>query len=47
MFTETSLDSSFPVDDQNLVIQGYNLLRYDHLTNTKRGDYILFTVSNN
>ena len=34
--SETYLDSSFPVNDKNLVIQGYNLVRCDHPTNSKR-----------
>ena len=35
--SETYLDSSFLVNDENLVIQSYNLVRCDHLTNSKRG----------
>ena len=30
--SETYLDSSFLVNDENLVIQGYTLVRCDHLT---------------
>ena len=35
--SKTYLDSSFLVNDENLVIQGYNLVRCDHPTNSKRG----------
>ena len=35
--SETYLDSSFLVNDENLVIQGYNSVRSDHPTNSKRG----------
>ena len=35
--SETYLDSSFPVNDKNLAIQGYNLVRCDYPTNPKRG----------
>ena len=35
--SETYLDSSFLVNDENLVIQGYNLVRCNHPTNSKRG----------
>ena len=34
---ETYLDSSFLLTDENLAIQGYNLVRCDHPTNAKRG----------
>ena len=34
---ETYLDSSLLLTDENLVIQGYNLVRCDHPTNAKRG----------
>ena len=33
--SETYLDSSFPVNDENLVIEGYKLGRCDHPTNSK------------
>ena len=35
--SETYLDSSFPVNDENLrvIIEGYNLARCDHPTNSK------------
>ena len=35
--SETYLDSTVPVDDDNLVVSGYNLIRSDHPCNTKRG----------
>ena len=31
------LDSSFLVNDENLVIQAYNIVRCDHPTKSKRG----------
>ena len=40
--TETYLDFSSPVSDKNLVIQGYNLVRYDHPTNSKRGGVCIY-----
>ena len=33
---------SIPLDDDNLVISGYNLIRSDHLFNTKRGGVCLY-----
>ena len=35
--SETYLDSQFPVNDENVVIQGCDLVRCDHLFNTKHG----------
>ena len=35
--TETFLDSSVENDDDRISIPGYNLLRADHPSNTKRG----------
>ena len=35
--SETYLDSSIPTNNDNLDIDGYNLLRSDHPLNTKRG----------
>ena len=35
--SETYLDSSTVLDDDSLEIPGYNLVRCDHSTNTKRG----------
>ena len=35
--SETYLDSTVPLDNDNLVISGYNLIRSDHPSNTKRG----------
>ena len=48
----TYLDSSFLVNDENLVIQGYTLVRCDHPTNSKRGGVCIyykdsFTIENN
>ena len=40
--SETYLDSSFLANDKNLVIQGYNLLRCDHPTNSKRGPVFIY-----
>ena len=36
------LDSSVPLDDNNLIISGYNLIRSDHPSNTKRGGVCLY-----
>ena len=35
--SETFLDSTIPNDDVNIQINGYSLLRADHLNNIKRG----------
>ena len=40
--SETYLDSTVPLDDDNLVISGYNLIRSDHPSNTKRGGVCLY-----
>ena len=40
--SETYLDSTVPFDDDNLVISGYNLIRSDHPSNTKRGCICLY-----
>ena len=40
--SETYLDSSFLANDKNLVIQGYNLLRCDHPTNSKCGPVFIY-----
>ena len=40
--SETYLDSTVPLDDVNLVISGYNLIRSDHPSNTKRGGVCLY-----
>ena len=40
--SETYLDSTVPLDDENLVISGYNLIRSDHPSNTKRGGVCLY-----
>ena len=40
--SETYLDSSFLVNDENLVIQCYNLVKCDHLTNSKCGGVCIY-----
>ena len=40
--SETYLDSTAPLDDVNLVISGYNLIRFDHQSNTKCGGVCLY-----
>ena len=35
--SETYLNSEIPSDDKNLEIAGYNLIRDDHPSNSKRG----------
>ena len=40
--SETYLDSTVPFDDDNLAISGYNLIRSDHPSNTKRGGVCLY-----
>ena len=35
--SETSLDFSFESDDKNLMLEGYNLIRSDHPSNTQNG----------
>ena len=40
--TETFLDSSIENDDDRTSIPGYNLLRVDHLSNTKRGGVCIY-----
>ena len=40
--SEAYLDSSFPVNDENLAIQGNNLARCDHSTNSKRGEVCIY-----
>ena len=41
--SETYFDCSFPVNDENVVVQCYNLVRYDHPTNsTRRGAFIYY-----
>ena len=39
---ETYLDSSIPTNNDNLDIDGYNLLRSDHPSNTKRGGVCIY-----
>ena len=40
--SETYLDSSIPSDDDNLELPGYNLVRTDNPTNTKRGGVCIY-----
>ena len=40
--SEIYLDSTVLLDDDNLVISGYNLIRSDHPSNTKRGGVCLY-----
>ena len=40
--SETYLDSSIPSDDDNLELPGYNLVRADNQTNTKRGGVCIY-----
>ena len=40
--SETYLDSSIPSDDDNLELSGYNLVRADNPTNTKRGGICIY-----
>ena len=40
--SETYLDSTVPLDDVSLVISGYNLIRSDYPSNTKRGGVCLY-----
>ena len=43
--SKTYLDTTVPLDDENLVISGYNFTRSDHPSNTKRGG-VVFTTKN-
>ena len=40
--SETFLDSSFEPDDKDLMLDGYNLIRSDQPSNTKRGDVCIY-----
>ena len=40
--SETYLDSSIPIDDDNFELPGYNLVRADNSTNTKRGGVCIY-----
>ena len=40
--SETFLNSSFESNDKDLMIDGYNLIRSDHPSNTKRGGACIF-----
>ena len=44
--SETYLDSNTPLDDDNLEISGYMLVRSDHPSNTKRGGVCLYYQNN-
>ena len=39
---ETFLDSSFESDDKNLMLEGYDLIRFDNPSNTKRGGVCIY-----
>ena len=43
--SETYLDSTAALDDENLAIAGYNLLRVDHASNSKRGGVCVYYKS--
>ena len=43
--SETYFDSTTALDDKNLEIGGYNLLRSDHASNSKRGDVCVYYKS--
>ena len=43
--SETFLNSSIPIDDDNLQIPGYSYVRADHPSNTKRGGVLLYYKS--
>ena len=40
--SQTFLDSSFEPDDKDLLLDGYNLIRSDHPSNTKRGGVYIY-----
>ena len=40
--SETFLNSSFESNDKDLMIEGYNLIRSDHPSNTKRGGVCIY-----
>ena len=44
--SETYLNSNTPLDDGNLEISGYMLVRSDHPSNTKRGGFCLYYKNN-
>ena len=44
--SETYLDSNTPLNDDNLEISGYTLVRSDHPSNTKRGGVCLYYKNN-
>ena len=45
-FSERYLDSGTPIDDENLEISGYTLVRSNHASNTKRGSLCLYYKNN-
>ena len=40
--SETFCDSSFESDDENLVLEGYKLIWFDHPSNIKRGGFCIY-----
>ena len=44
--SETYLDSGTPIDDENLEISGYTLVRSNHASNTKRWSLCLYYKNN-
>ena len=44
--SETNLDSNTPIDDDNLEISGYTLIRSNHASNTKHGGLCLYYKNN-
>ena len=40
--SQAFLDSSFESDDKDLMLDGYNLIRSDHPSNTKRGGVCIY-----
>ena len=40
--SETFLNSSFEPDDKDLMLDGYNLIRSDHPSNTKKGGVCIY-----
>ena len=44
--SETNLDSNTPIDDDNLEISGYTLIRSNYASNTKHGGLCLYYKNN-
>ena len=40
--SETCFNSPFESNDKDIMIEGYNLIRSDHLSNTKRGGACIY-----